>query len=168
MTIQILLRDVMESDLPVFFVQEMDADANYMAAFTSKDPTDRNAFMAHWDKILHDNTITNKTILFDGEVAGHIASFQDEEFGHPEVSYWLGKPYWGKGIATRALSAFLEDLKVRPLYARAVKDNIGSIRVLEKCGFAICGEGKGFANARGQEVEEYILRLDGNKKDEVR
>jgi RimJ/RimL family protein N-acetyltransferase len=156
----IFLRDVMESDLPVFFVQQMDADANYMAAFTARDPSDRNAFMAHWDKILHDATLTNRTILFNDEVAGHIACYQDEEFGQPEVTYWLGKPYWGKGIATRALTAFLDELKVRPLYARAVKDNIASIRVLQKCGFAICGEGKGFANARGQEVEEYILRLE--------
>ncbi len=84
----------------------------------------------------------------------------DAEFGKPEVSYWIGKPYWGKGVATRALSAFLFHVKVRPLYARVAKDNIASLRVLEKCGFARIGEDKGFANARGEEVEEFILRLD--------
>jgi RimJ/RimL family protein N-acetyltransferase len=169
LTHDILLRDVMESDLPLFFEQQLDTDANYMAAFTSKDPTNSDAFMAHWRKILSDKAITIniKTILFGGHVAGHVLCYQDEEFGHPEVSYWLGKPYWGKGIATRALSAFLDDLNVRPLYARAVKDNIASIRVLEKCGFAICGEGKGFANARGQEVEEFILRLGANERYEA-
>lgn len=153
------LRDVVESDLPVFFEQQLDEDANYMAAFTTKNPSDRDAFMAHWNKILGDKSITNQTILVGGQVAGHIASYEDEEFGHPEVTYWLGKQYWGKGVATSALSAFLNRIQARPLYARVVKDNIGSRRVLEKCGFAIVGEGKGFANARGAEVEELILKL---------
>lgn len=71
------------------------------------------------------------------------------------MSYWLGRGYWGKGIATRALSAFLERSQIRPLYARAAKDNIGSIRVLEKCGFKTTGED----NGHGAEVEEIILIL---------
>ena len=161
LTGDVQLRDVRESDLPIFFEQQLDADANYMAAFTSKNPADRDAFMAHWHKILSDETTTNQTILFDGRVAGHVSSYTDEEFGHPEVSYWIGKEYWGMGIATRALSAFLDRIKTRPLYARVVKDNIGSRRVLEKCGFAVIGEDKGFANARGAEVEEYIMKLQG-------
>lgn len=159
LTSDVLLRDVMESDLPIFFDQQLDSDANNMAAFTAKDPADRDAFTAHWRRILGDETITIKTVLFDGHVAGHVLSYEDEEFGQPEVSYWIGKNYWGKGVATKALSAFLSHLKVRPLYARAAKDNVASLRVLEKCGFTLCGEGKGFANARGEEVEEFILRL---------
>ena len=159
-TSDVLLRDVRMSDLPIFFDQQLDPDANQMAAFTAKDPADRDAFMAHWTKILGDETITIETILFNGHVAGSVLSYEDGEFGKPEVSYWIGKPYWGKGVATRALSAFLFHVKVRPLYARVVKDNIASLRVLEKCGFARIGEDKGFANARGQEVEEFILRLD--------
>ena len=113
--------------------------------------------MAHWAKILGDETIIIKTTLLDGYVAGSVLSYEDEEFGKPEVAYWIGKEYWGKGVATRALSAFLGNVKVRPYYARVVKDNIASIRVLEKCGFTICGEDKGFSNARGEEVEEYIF-----------
>ena len=167
LTGDVVLRDVIESDLPIFFEQQLDPDANYMAAFTSRDPADRDAFMAHWKRILGDETTINKTILFNGQVAGSVASYEDEEFGKPEVTYWIGKNYWGKGIATRALLALLDHVKERPLYARAVKDNIGSLRVLEKCGFAICGEGKGFANARGAEVEEFILRLDANEQDEA-
>lgn len=159
---RILLRDVRESDLSTFFKQQLDRTANYMAAFTSKDPTDRDAFTAHWTKILNDDTITKKTILFEGQVAGHIASF--ERFGKPEVTYWIGKEYWGKGIATKALSEFLDYLKTRPLYARAAKDNIASIRVLEKCGFTISGEDKGFSNARGEEVEEFILKLNTDER----
>ncbi len=93
------------------------------------------------------------------QVAGSFSSYIDED-GQLEVTYWLGKPYWGKSIATRALLAFIEHIKVRPLYARAAKDNIGSLRVLENCGLTITGEGKGFANARNEEVEEFLLRLD--------
>ena len=71
----------------------------------------------------------------------------------------VGKPYWGQGIATAALRAFLLQVTVRPIYARAAKDNLASLRILEKCGFTMVGEGKGFANARGQEIEEWLLRL---------
>jgi RimJ/RimL family protein N-acetyltransferase len=48
----------------------------------------------------------------------------------------------------------------RPIFARAATDNIGSIRVLQKCGFKIIGKNKDFAKGRGEDTEEYILRLD--------
>lgn len=147
------------SDLPIFFEQQLDPEANWMAAFTRKDPTDRAAFMAHWTKILQNETSTNRTILFNGSVAGSVCSYIDED-EHLEVTYWIGKAYWGKGIATAALSAFLERSKIRPVYARAAKDNVGSLRVLEKCGFIRIGEDSGFSQARGEEVEEFLLRLD--------
>jgi len=164
MTGNILLRDVTEEDLPIFFEQQRDPDANTMAAFTGKDPADREAFTAHWARILADETVTIKTILFEGHVAGHIASYQDQEFGKPEVTYWIGKEYWGRGIATNALSQFLGHAKVRPIYGRAAKDNLASIRVLEKCGFAKIGEAREFANARGEEIEEVILELEANAR----
>ena len=103
-------------------------------------------------------TTINKTIVFNGQVAGSVSSYEDE--GRPEVTYWLGKEYWGKGIATRALKKFLaHNNKTRPIYARVAKDNLGSRRVLEKCGFTVISESKGFANARGQEIEELLLEL---------
>jgi RimJ/RimL family protein N-acetyltransferase len=157
---EILLRDVTEGDLPIFFEQQLDSAANYLAAFTAKDLADRHVFTAKWTKILADKTTTKKTILFEGRVIGYLVSF--ERFGKPEVSYWLGKEYWGQGLATKALSAFLAHVKTRPLYARVVKDNIASIRVLAKCGFTVCGEDKGFSNSRGVEVEEFILELRGS------
>jgi uncharacterized protein YbjT (DUF2867 family) len=87
-----------------------------------------------------------------------------EESGRTEVSYWLGKEYWGKGIATRALSGFLAHVNAkRPIYARAASDNVASLRVLEKCGFTITGQDRGFANARGQEVSEFLLSLGANE-----
>ena len=165
LTSDVLLRDVTVDDLPIFFEQQLDAAANHMAAFTAKDPADRDAFTAHWTKILGDDSIAKQTILFGAHVAGHIASFQ--RLGKPEVTYWIGKSYWGKGVATSALREFLGHLKTRPLYARAAKDNTASIRVLEKCGFTICGDDKGFSNARGEAVEEFILRLGANEREEL-
>lgn len=154
-----MLRDVAEADLPIFFEHNSDRVAVQMAAFTAKDPTDRDAFNLHWRKILSDSTVIIRTILFDGQVAGSVASFIDQEFGKREVTYWIGREYWGKGIATKALSKFLREVKVRPIYGRASKDNVASIRVLEKCGFRIIAYGKGFANARAKEIEEVIFEL---------
>lgn len=151
------LRDVTRADLPLFFTFQQDADANYMAAFTAKDPTDWNAFLAHWNRILDDAAITNQTILYNRKVIGHVASF--EQMGQREVTYWLDRAHWGQGLATRALAEFLRHFTVRPLFARAVKDHVASLRVLAKCGFVIVGEDSGFANARGQEVEEFVLEL---------
>lgn len=158
MTGDVRLRDVTRDDLATFFEQQRDPDANDMAAFTPRDPSDRDAFMARWSRILGDDTTIIRTVLFDGRVAGSVLSYQ--ESGRHEVSYWIGKEYWGRGVATRALAAFVGHVVTeRPLYARAAKDNLASLRVLQKCGFTIRGEDKGFANARGHEVEEYILIL---------
>lgn len=153
----VLLREVLTDDLPTFFEFERDPEANWMAAFTADDPDDRAAFMAHWARILADGMITKRTIIFDGQVAGSIACFL--RAGTPEVSYWLGKAFWGQGVATRALALLLRQVTRRPIYARVAKDNAGSLRVLRKCGFALYGEDRGYANARQAEIEEYILRL---------
>jgi RimJ/RimL family protein N-acetyltransferase len=152
-----LLRDVAEGDIPVFFAQQLDAAATRLAAFTARDAADLAAFSARWARILSDGAITKKTIVLDGQVAGYVASF--ERLGKPEVSYWLGREFWGQGLATRALAELLRALPTRPLYARVVHDNAASLRVLQKCGFVICGHDKSFSTSRGAEVEEIILQL---------
>jgi RimJ/RimL family protein N-acetyltransferase len=111
-------------------------------------PRNWDAFVAHWTKILADETVIKKTVLFDGRVAGNVVSFEQE--CEREVGYWIGREYWGKGVATEALSQFLAHAEVRrPLHAAVANHNVGSIRVLEKCGFAVVGEEEG----------EYVLRL---------
>ena len=161
----LFLRDVVEDDLPLFFDFQLDPDANRMAAFIARDPTDREAFTAHWNKILVEPTCVIRTIVWDGQVVGSVSSY--EESGRPEVTYWIGRAHWGKGIATRALTTFLAQVNTtRPIYARAAKDNLGSRRVLEKCGFRVIGEMKGFAKARGAEIEELLLELRANEKRE--
>ena len=153
----ITIREVESSDLETFYEHQLDPDANRMAAFVGKDPKDKVAFDAHWDKILNSSQNTNRTIVAEGQVAGYIACFPDGE--NMEVTYWLGREFWGRGLETQALERMLHLLVDRPIFARAA-DNIGSIRVLQKCGFNIIGTNKDFANGRGEETEEYILRLD--------
>jgi RimJ/RimL family protein N-acetyltransferase len=150
----VVLRDVVAGDLPIFFAHQLDPDAVRMAAFPSRD---KEAFEAHWAKILADETATARTIVAAGEVAGYIGSFGPASAR--EVGYWVGRAFWGRGVATAALRAFLRDVPARPLYARVAKSNGGSLRVLERCGFAVVGEGRAPAATGGEAVDELILRL---------
>lgn len=152
------LRNVQHDDLDTFFEHHLDPQARHMAAFTSADPTDRVAFDRHWQRIMSTETVTIRTVLVDEEVAGYVLSYLD--VGRPEVGYWIGRDFWGTGVATEALALFLEEFQARPVFARAATDNHGSIRVLQKCGFIRYGTGSGFANARGEDTPEVLLRLD--------
>jgi RimJ/RimL family protein N-acetyltransferase len=154
----LFLREVVPDDLPIFFEQELDPEANHMAAFTTRDPADRTAFDAHWKRILADSAVIVRTIVYGGEVAGYVLSY--ETAGDPEVSYWLGKPYWGRGVASAALRRFLAEVnRKRPIYGRAAKDNLASLRVMEKCGFRVIHEVEGFARARQAVITEVVLVL---------
>ena len=126
------LRPVIESDLPLFYEHQLDPEAIHMAAFTARD---HDAFMAHWQKIMSDEAAIVRTILVEGEVAGNVVSWEDGDVR--EVGYWIDKPFWGKGVATRALTLYLELVPIRPLHAHVAEHNVGSIRVLEKCGFIV-------------------------------
>jgi RimJ/RimL family protein N-acetyltransferase len=134
-TPSISLRNVVEEDLDVFFQQQNDPDANAMAAFPARD---RKEHFAHWHKILDDDTVITRSILYGDEVAGNIVSWIQD--GKREVGYWIGRAFWGKGIATSALRSFLEVDMERPLFAWVARHNVGSVRVLEKVGFVHAGE----------------------------
>ncbi len=152
---EVALRPVEEGDLPILFEQQADPEANRMAAFPARD---RDAFMAHWAKLMCDKTLVLQTILFAGRVAGNIVSW--EHSGERMIGYWLGREYWGKGVASAALSQLLHRVTARPLVARVAKHNLGSIRVLQKCGFTISGDDR-FPVADGTHGEEYIFTLTG-------
>jgi RimJ/RimL family protein N-acetyltransferase len=150
----VVLRNVTEADLPAFFEHQRDPDANRTAAFP---PRDRDAFWAHWTKILADEGLITKTILLDGRVAGNICCFERDD--KRQIGYWIGKEFWGRGVATAALAQLLCQVTTRPLYAFVAKHNVGSIRVLEKCGFTVSGFDKAAAPTGGEEVEEVIMKL---------
>ncbi len=155
MASDILLRNVIEDDLLIFYEQQLDPVATDMAAFPARH---REPFLAHWQKIMADESVTLRTILFHGKVVGNIVGF--ERAGEREVGYWIGREYWGKGVASAALRQFLVEVKSRPLYAHVAKHNVASRRVLEKCGFTLLREDKGYSTEPGVEIEEYVLVLE--------
>jgi RimJ/RimL family protein N-acetyltransferase len=156
-TPEITLRLVKQEDLDIFFLNNKDPESVQMAAFTAKDPADRKAFDAHWARIMTADTVIIRTIEYQGEVAGSVLKYEMES--DAEISYWIGREYWGKGIATEALRQFIEEFDIRPLHAHAAADNLASICVLKKCGFVQTGTDRYFANARGEEIEEVVMRL---------
>jgi RimJ/RimL family protein N-acetyltransferase len=153
------LRPTTERDLRALFEFSRDPESVRMAAFTANDPSDRAQFYRHWTKLLADPTVRARTVVADGVVVGSVIAF-DADLGR-EVTYWIGRAHWGRGLASAALAALLVEETTRPLFARASKDNVGSIRVLEKNGFRVVGADRFFANARGAEIDEVVLRLDG-------
>lgn len=154
---RVALRPLLDADLEIYFQNQLDPQANWMAGFTAENPADRAAFDAHWAKVRAHPGVNLRTILYDGQVAGSILCH--DWFGEPEVSYWLGREFWGRGLATQALELFLSEEPRRPLAGRVVEDNHASRRVLEKCGFRLTGQERGFANARRAEVTELIFTL---------
>ena len=122
---------------------------------------DRATFDARWARNLANPQNTHRTIVADGRVAGSIVAFTQDDLR--EVGYWLGQEFWGRGIATRALAAFLRIETLRPLHASVATHNVGSRRVLEKCGFAVCGAGPGAPGAGGETAPEILLRLDADR-----
>jgi RimJ/RimL family protein N-acetyltransferase len=149
MSDDVRLRDVEQPDLEVFFEHEQDAEAARLANWPSRD---RERFMAHWaTRVLGDPTVFVQTVTVDGETAGSVVAWWDRD--RRFVGYWFGRQWWGRGIGTRALTLFLAREKVRPLYADPFSGNIGSVRLLEKCGF------KPEGTVRYGEAEHTLLVL---------
>lgn len=157
----VTLRPIKQADLPVFYQHQQHKPALHMAAFVHEDPSNRTHFDAHWFKLINSNAILKRSIDLDGQLVGHIMSFDmgggDDQTR--EITYWIDHHHWGKGIATEALKKFLTIETTRPLHGRAAKDNTASIRSMEKCGFTLIAEERGFAHARGEEIDEVVMLL---------
>ncbi len=145
------------AELDTLFYIQMNEEGNYLAAFTSPASAKRDSYIEKHSKFLSDPTIRQRTIKIGGKIAGSIAKFMMQ--GEAEITYWIDRNFWGKGVATAALKAFLLEEKTRPLCGRVAFDNYGSQKVLEHCGFVKTGTDRGFANARQQEIEEFIYHL---------
>ena len=129
------LRDVEDADLPLFFAWQRDPESVALSGVPARE---RDAFDAQWAKIRREPAVILRTILADGEPVGNALAF--EQSGRRVVGYRIAREHWGRGIATRALAAFVDELEERPLRATVAPGNAASIRVLEKCGFALEGE----------------------------
>lgn len=153
-TTRVFLRDVQESDLATLYTQQLDPEATRMAAFPSRD---WDAFSAHWATIMSSTSSIAKAIVFDGQIAGNIGCWEDS--GGWNIGYWIGREYWGRGIASAALSEFVKGVSYRPLVAKVAKHNVASIRVLQKCGFTIVDEHE-IAPSDGSPGAEFVLMLE--------
>lgn len=142
----LVLRETTLDDLPILFEHQRDPIANEMAVFAARD---WDAFVAQDAKIRSDSTLIRRTVCVDDEVVGWIGCF-----GGPqrEVGYWYDRAVWGRGIATAALAAFLDDVTERPLFAHVAVTNVGSAKALERCGFVE-------VERVTTDVEEIVYRL---------
>lgn len=154
----VALRPIEDADLDALFDQMHDPESVEMAAFTSDDPNDREAFDSRMSRLRATPDVTLLAVTHDGRLVGSIGSFVSE--GDTEVTYWIDRSVWGQGVASQALALLLDMVSVRPLHARAASDNVGSLKVLQKAGFRIIGTEVSYANARKVEIEETLLRLD--------
>jgi RimJ/RimL family protein N-acetyltransferase len=152
------LRETIPSDLETLFHFQADDAYGYQAAFMNEKWKDKEAYIAKWNKLLAEKVII-QTIVVDGKVAGSVFIWHMGD--EPQISYGIGREYWNKGIATTALQQFLASVPLRPLYGRLAYDNIGSARVLEKCGFKKIGEDRGYAFTRNAEILEFVFLLEG-------
>ena len=152
------LRSLEDRDLDSIYRHVTDPESVRMAAFTGEDQTDRRAFLNRMSRLRADTSVVYRVIDVDGAIAGTIRSSGIDD--QREVTYWVDRAHWGKGIASAALQILLTEIAERPVYARAASDNVGSLGVLEKAGFRRVGVNRDFAAGRGEEIEETILRLD--------
>jgi RimJ/RimL family protein N-acetyltransferase len=155
--LRISLRTLREEDLPTTFEIQLDDTARHLAAFTDKTARDRDAYLQKFRKILANDAIVTKAVEIDGEVVGSVAVYPVE--GGTELTYWIRKDWWGRGVATAAVGALLKEVTVRPLHARVAEDNHGSIRVLERNGFGLVGRENSFSAQRQAAITELTFRL---------
>ena len=148
------LREVQDSDLRVLFEFQLDEDANQMAL---THPRSAEVFDAHWNETLSDPNVTARVILVNESVAGIVSVFPSDD-GH-SLGYWLGRNFWGQGVATRSVQLLLAEACERPILARAAVSNKASLRVLQKCGFLIVRSEFSPGDDRYIECDELVLKL---------
>lgn len=157
--VEVVLRDLTEADIPTLFEVQLDETAQHLAAFVGAAARDEDAYLATFRRAIADSEIVSKVAEVDGGIVGSCAAFPMD--GDLEITYWIRRDLWGRGIATAAVAALLDEVTARPIYARVVEDNLGSVRVLEHNGFVRVGSERAFAEARQATVTELtFVRAD--------
>lgn len=151
------LRDLDDDDLDAIFEMMRDPAAVEMAAFTATDPDDRTAFDAWIARELAAPEVSTFVVTENGGFAGTAAVFSVQ--GDREVTYWIARHAWGRGVATEALRLLVSREPERPLFARVATQNAASRAVLTKIGFTEVSRDVDFAPGVGREAEEIVMVL---------
>lgn len=151
------LRDVDDGDLDAIFAMMRDAEARRLAAFTASDPDDRDAFDAWIARERARDDVSLQVVTENGGFAGTSAAFSVE--GDREITVWLARHAWGRGVATAAVRLLLSREAVRPLFARVATHNAAAIAVLDKLGFTEVSRTAVFAPGLGRDVDEAVYTL---------
>lgn len=163
---QVSLRLATWDDVPAMYEIGADPVACEMAGVK---PRTREAFEARWREVLADPkiharvievvepTATGGSANASGQraFAGSISVFQAPGETRDSIGYWLARPFWGLGIASRALAMFLSLEPRRPLHATASMSNVASQRVMLKNGFRLV------RRYRTEETERLMARETG-------
>lgn len=151
------LRPLDDDDLDAVFEMMRDREAIAMAAFTAQDPDDRAAFDAWIARERAAADVLCLVVTENSGFAGTAAAFTVE--GDREVSFWLARHAWGRGVATEALRLLISREPIRPLYARTAAHNAAAIAVLNKVGFTEVSRNVEVAPGVGREIEEIVFTL---------
>lgn len=154
------LRDLDDDDLDAIFEMMRDRVAVEMAAFTAADPDDRAVFDEWIARERAAPDVALYVVTENGGFAGTAALFSAD--GDREVTYWIARHAWGRGVASEALRILVSREPERPLFARVAAENAASLAVLTKAGFTEVSRDIEFAPGVGREVEEIVMVLVPN------
>lgn len=164
---EVTLRPPRPEDVPLLFAFESDPAWGAMAMVKARS---QETFEAVWAGLFAgwaagDTGVLQRTILEGGVVCGTIGCRRSGSAGgggeRDDVGYGLGRAFWGRGIASRALGFLLAQVPRRPLWATAAASNAASIRVLEKHGFVVAERRHAPESDRAPARDEVRLVLRG-------
>jgi [ribosomal protein S5]-alanine N-acetyltransferase len=121
-----------------------------------------NAAQVFLERVTHQNPMTVFAIATAEEAIGSIGISinQDVHRLTAEMGYWLGEPYWGKGIMTETVAKFtdfiFEWFGLMRIYAEPYAHNTSSCRILEKAGFELEGRLRGNVIKDGQIIDQFL------------
>lgn len=109
--------------------------------------------------------VINLTIDINGEAAGGIGLElkKGERRKTAHIGYWLGEPFWGKGVMPQATTLMVdyafENFDLARIETVVYHPNTGSMRVLEKCGFIKEGISKKAIFKNGEFYDEHVYAI---------
>lgn len=162
MTGEVRLRPLEERDISAVFALRFEEEGAALAGVEGEFLPEEQFHAAMKAQITADPTsATVHVILVGGEFAGYVGVFKLPKGGW-QVSYWIARPFWRKGVGSRAVRDLLNSLPVQvvgqPLFAAVIEGNQASLRILECNGFKRYGSRSFHSAAHGEERQQILLR----------